>query len=245
LWAGVSGVTTGIYPINNLNVGIGTTIPNESYTLHLGTVGTSSTDLYVANASRFISTANFDGNVNVSGILSATDINFTGGQVNIGIITATTLNVGSGGTILTATTGIGIGTTSPSAELDVNGDARFRTYHEFAKTVTNSGANVTLDLNQAQTFLFTPTQNITTITLINAVPSSTTSFTLRVKQGSTPYTVAVDTFRTLGGDAIDVYWPGGVVPVVTNSASATDIFSFMTFDGGTSLYGVVGGQNFS
>ena len=246
LWAGVSGVTTGIYPINNLNVGIGTTIPNESYTLHLGTVGTSSTDLYVANASRFISTANFDGNVNVSGILSATDINFTGGQANIGIITATTLNVGSGGTILTATTtGIGIGTTSPSAELDVNGDARFRTYHEFAKTVTNSGANVTLDLNQAQTFLFTPTQNITTITLINAVPSSTTSFTLRVKQGSTPYTVAVDTFRTLGGDAIDVYWPGGVVPVVTNSASATDIFSFMTFDGGTSLYGVVGGQNFS
>ena len=246
LWAGVSGVTTGIYPINNLNVGIGTTIPNEKYTLHLGTVGTSSTDLYVANASRFISTANFDGNVNVSGILSATDINFTGGQATLGIITATTLNVGSGGTILTATaTGIGIGTTVPTAELDVNGDARFRTYHEFAKTVTNSGANVTLDLNQAQTFLFTPTQNIDTITLINVVPSSTTSFTLRIKQGTTPYTVNVDAFRNVVGDALAVYWPGGIVPTATNSANATDIFSFMTFDGGTSLYGVVGGQNFS
>jgi hypothetical protein len=57
--------------------------------------------------------------------------------------------------------------------------------------------------------------------------------------------VNVDAFRNVVGDALAVYWPGGIVPIATNSANATDIFSFMTFDGGTSLYGVVGGQNFS
>ena len=57
--------------------------------------------------------------------------------------------------------------------------------------------------------------------------------------------MGIDTFKTIGGVAIPVYWPGGVVPSVTNVASKTDIYSFMTFDGGASLYGVVGGQNFS
>ena len=38
---------------------------------------------------------------------------------------------------------------------------------------------------------------------------------------------------------------GGLLPTVSVSAGATDIYSFMTFDGGQSLFGVVGGQNFS
>ena len=32
---------------------------------------------------------------------------------------------------------------------------------------------------------------------------------------------------------------------VTTTAEKTDIYSFMTFDGGSSLFGVVGGQNFA
>jgi hypothetical protein len=35
-----------------------------------------------------------------------------------------------------------------------------------------------------------------------------------------------------------------VVPVVTTTASKTDIYNFITFDGGSSFYGVSGGQNF-
>ena len=42
-----------------------------------------------------------------------------------------------------------------------------------------------------------------------------------------------------------MYWPGGVLPIVTPVADKTDIYSFMTFDGGASLFGVIGGQNFS
>ena len=46
--------------------------------------------------------------------------------------------------------------------------------------------------------------------------------------------------------AIPVYWPGGgVLQIVTQTASRTDIYSFKTFDGGSNLYGFVGGQNFA
>ena len=37
---------------------------------------------------------------------------------------------------------------------------------------------------------------------------------------------------------------GGVVPIPHHDRK-TDIYSFKTFDGGSSLYGVVGGQNFA
>ena len=58
--------------------------------------------------------------------------------------------------------------------------------------------------------------------------------------------MGIDTFKDSGGSAIPVYWPGGgTLPEVTQTASKTDIYSFMTFDGGSSLYGVVGGQNFA
>ena len=49
--------------------------------------------------------------------------------------------------------------------------------------------------------------------------------------------------------AIPVYWPGGIVPTMTQTASKTDIYSFKFFNGSAitsaGLYGVVGGQNFS
>ena len=52
----------------------------------------------------------------------------------------------------------------------------------------------------------------------------------------------------MGGVAIPVYWPGGVVPTPTTTASRADIYSFKIFDGAnpttTGIYGVVGGQNF-
>ena len=60
--------------------------------------------------------------------------------------------------------------------------------------------------------------------------------------------IAIDNFK-FNGNTIPVYWPGGVVPTVTTTASKTDIYSFKIFDGsnpvGSGLYGVIGGQNFS
>ena len=122
---------------------------------------------------------------------------------------------------------------------------RFKSYHEIAKNVTSDSGVVTLNLSEAQSFLITTSEDISSFTLTGAAANSTTAFTLKILQGSTSRGVGIDTFRDNGGNSIPVYWPGGVTPTVTPVASKTDIYSFMTFDGGDSLFGVVGGQNFS
>ena len=79
-------------------------------------------------------------------------------------------------------------------------------------------------------------------------PSGSTSFNILITQGSTPYSVTgISTyFKNNVGANVNVYWAGGgVKPIVTNVANKTDIYSFKTYDGGTSWYGVVGGQNFA
>ena len=233
----------------DLKVGIGTSL---GVTSQLKIAGTATTSLWVGNEAQFDGKVYFNQNVVIgSGVtLSVGDIETTGGSLNVGLMTATQLHVGTGGTILSTPTngefvGVGIGTTAPRASLDVEGTARLKSYYEIAKTVTSDSGVVTLNLSEAQSFLLTTSENITSFTLTGAAADSTTAFTLKILQGGTARGVGIDTFRTSGGSPIPVYWPGGSVPVVTPTAAKTDIYSFMTFDGGTSLFGVVGGQNFS
>jgi hypothetical protein len=248
LWDAVGTGGTGIYPINNLGVGIGTTTPDGSYTLEIGSPGIAGTNLYVANASRFISTADFVGNVNIGGKLKSTsyDLSSSTGALVVGVATATNIKVGSGATVLaTTTSGVGIGSLSPKAALDVAVPARIQSYFEYGQTVTTSSNTATLNLSQAQTFFITTSENISKFVLTNAAGNSTASFTVKLTQGATARTVAIDTFENGSGTSIPVYWPGGVAPTVTGNAAAVDVYSFITFDGGTTLYGIVGGQNFS
>ena len=55
--------------------------------------------------------------------------------------------------------------------------------------------------------------------------------------------------KDASGTVIPVYWPGGVVPDVTTTASKTDIYSFKIFDGADldnqGIFGVITGQNFT
>ncbi len=241
-----------VYPTSNKKIGIGTTAPDGGYTLELGTAGTGATDLYVANTSKFISTAGFSSSVNISGNLISVDydLNSSSGKIVAGVVTSTQVQVGTGGTILSTTAGgasvgVGIGTTVPRAALDVEGSTRLKSYHEFVRTVTSSSGVVEIDVSQAQSFQLTTSEDVTAFNVTNKVADSTTAFTLRITQGSTPRTLDLGTVRVGGGSTIPVYWPGGVKPTVTNVASKTDLYSFMTFDGFTTLYGVIGGQNFS
>ena len=250
LWAGVSGVgATGIYPLNNLNVGIGTTQGIDgTYTLELGTVGTFKTDLYVANAAQFISTARFDGNVDINGKLESTNynLNSSSGSITVGVATATNIKVGTSGTIITTTSnGVGINSTSPTTELDVDGRARIQTVYSISTSLSSSSGVVEIDLSRGQIFNLTTTEDITQFTLVGVRANAAQSFTIKITQGSTARNVGIATFKNASGTDIPVLFPGGgLLPIVTVSAGATDIYSFMTFDGGESLYGVVGGQNF-
>ena len=118
-------------------------------------------------------------------------------------------------------------------------------YFEFPVTVTSSAGQVELDMSQGQTFELTTTEAVTSFNITNMTSSAAKTFTIKILQGSGPFGVGIDTFRLDGGSTYSANWPGGSVPTVTQTAGKTDIYSFMTFDGGTTLYGVIGGQNFS
>ena len=244
---GWTNITGGIYNTGLDSVGIGTSVPR--FTLEVGSIGVGETSLWVNNTARFDGTLSAN-NVNITGIITATSFNFTGGTgtINAGIVTTSTLVVGSGGTAITTVgPSVGIGTTVPRSKLDVEGNLRVKTYSESISTLTIlPGNEVVVDLSKSQNFTLSATDNVSYFTITNA-PSNVSSFTIRITQDATGgKTVDVDDFRTSGGSAIPVFWPGGgVIPIVTSTANRTDIYSFKTFDGGSNWYGVVVGQNFT
>ena len=257
-WSSVeSGIGTGIYPNDLLNVGVGTTRPHANVDLTVGAVGSSGTSLFV-NGNANIAGILTCNNVFVAGIMTASNFKIddsTSGLINAGIVTAGTLNVGVGGTIITTTNSVGvasvgIGSTLPTALLDVGGHTKLKTYSENVVYLTASSNEVTVDLSSAQSFICTATGAINAFVIENP-PAGSTSFTIKIDQDSTGgHSVGIDTFKDNGGNSIPVYWPGGgVLPGVTTTASRSDIYSFKTFDGSnitsSGLYGVVGGQNFA
>ena len=232
---------TGIYPIGNLRVGIGTTVPQ--YNLDLGTTGTGSTDLYVRNTT-FLAGFTTTKDLQVGGALTATTYSLDSSTSNIVAGIVTCANIVVGGALSTSSGEVGLGTDSPRAKLDIEGSTKFKTYSEYVGVVTSVGNNVSLDLSVAQSFTLTVAEAVSQFTLLNP-PTGSTAFTVKILQDSTGYSVGIDTFKNASSGEIAVYWPGGTVPTVTVTAEKTDIYSFMTFDGGSSLYGVVGGQNFA
>ena len=248
-----SGIGTGIFPVNTLQVGIGTTRPDQNADLTVGAVGASGTTMIVRSEARFtgIITAN---DITVTGFSTVTggyDIDNTSGRITAGIVTTTDLLVGAAGTIITTQVGfasVGIGSTNPVTGLDINVATRFKSYSEQVSAPSVSSNQVTLDLSAAQTFTVTADADISEFIVSNP-PTGSTNFTIKIMQDATGNrSVGIDTFKDSQNNSIPIYWPGGVVPVVTVGAGKSDIYSFKTFDGSnltSGLYGVVGGQNFS
>jgi hypothetical protein len=236
------GIGTGIFPNNLTRVGVGTSVPH--FNLDVGTTGTGTTDLKVRN------NAIFDGrldvvNVNVSGIITTANhkLDSTSGEIRTGIITATNIVVGTA--LSTSSNQTGFGTGTPRAKVDIEGSAKFKTYSEYVEVLDISGGNVNIDLSVAQSFTLTVDEAVTQFTLLNP-PSGATAFSILITQDTTGYSVGIATFKDSGGTAIPVKFPaGGVLPIVTTTAEKSDIYSFKTFDGGSTLFGVVGGQNFA
>ncbi len=214
--------------------------------------------MYVNTNAYFAGITTF-ANSNITGVTAAdfTLDNISSGKIYanaIGIGTDSTtqpFQVGSGSPISTQVTvisgigSVGIGTTNPTANLEISGHTKLRTYSEGVESLTIASNIVTVDLTQAQTFELPATDSVSKFVLQN-VPSGSSSFTIKTVMNATgTWNVNVDNFESQGGLSIPVYWPGGVVPTVTNTSNAIDIYSFKTFDGGATLYGIVGGQNFS
>ena len=248
------GVAQGIYP-DTYVVGIGTFKADATLELD-GGYGTGNVDLIVNNNAIFRGNTTQEGNLTVNGRFISTSITVDApsGNVNTGVITATTgdfdilkVGINTGEAITTdSSDNVGIGSTIPRAKLDVEGSSRFTSYFEDTITATIVGGILDLDLSEGQSFEVVADQDITTINILNR-PAGATAFTLKISQDSVgDSTVAFNNF-TSNANPTTIKWSGGgLVPTLTLNPDATDIYSFITFAGGSSdIYGVVGGQNFS
>jgi hypothetical protein len=107
----------------------------------------------------------------------------------------------------------------------------------FAKSVTNASVSgsFNIDLATATLFNYTLTGAATTFAFINPpVTGNVHSFTVVVKQSAS---------TTVTPAWTNVKWAGGSLPPTTLTANAVDIWSFMTWDGGTTYYGTLGAKD--
>jgi hypothetical protein len=103
--------------------------------------------------------------------------------------------------------------------------------------IANTGATYTIDLESGNVFNLTLTDNCTYTFSNPPASGSAGAFTLIQNQDGTGS-------RTVTWPA-SVEWAGGSAPTITSTASSTDVFTFITTDGGTTWYGFTGGQDFS
>jgi len=81
------------------------------------------------------------------------------------------------------------------------------------------------------------TDQIAELVISNPQTSYVSSFVLQITQGSTARDI------NWVNDS-KIKWPGGTAPTLTTTNNKVDIFSFSTWDNGTTWYGKVIGQNF-
>lgn len=111
----------------------------------------------------------------------------------------------------------------------------FLDYTESFDSPSISGGTLTVNLNNGSHFLVALNANIATFTVSNVTASKAVAFTVRFTADGTPRTVAWPA---------GTVWAQGAAPTLTSTNNKRDVFTFITYDGGTTWFGFVGGQNF-
>ena len=218
LTVGGSLIASGAITLNNAAISAtGATISN------LGTVTT--VDLNGGTIDGVTIGAASAGAITASNLTATGTVNFSGATIsNAGAITTADIN---GGTV----DGTTIGASVPST---VTGTVvKATSLRETKLAVTQSTGTLTLDCSAANVFEFTPSQNITTLT-INNVPASGNAYAAVLKIGGSAHAIT-------WGSAIK--WAAATAP--TLSTSNIDVIVLLTVDGGTTFYGFTAGQNLS
>ena len=133
-----------------------------------------------------------------------------------------------------------------SQSLGTLNQATFKNYKEVLSSPTISGGTLTLDIRNGNVFNVSleGTSNHARIPL-NA---NITSMVISTPPNST-FTGNFTLIFTADGSARTVAWATSIIwynltsPTLTTTNGKRDIFTFVTYDGGTNWYGGIGGQN--
>jgi len=165
--------------------------------------------------------------INVTGVVTATSFSGTSGNFT-GVITSTTLNVTSNLSVSGISTTqslniIGTGTTSYLR------NATIENYSETIVNVGNVGAAYTYTLGYGNYFIATLDQTSTFDFDASLAPTGSVSFIIQLKNGTGgPFSITWPA---------SVEWPAGITPTRTTTDGRTDIWTFITNDGGTNWIG--------
>lgn len=110
---------------------------------------------------------------------------------------------------------------------------------EVFQTLTHSGSGtLSINFDSGNVIYLNQGANITGFTLTNIPSGKAFSFSITRKN------TAGSSLTITWGSAFK--WPtGGTAPTLTNTLNAIDVFTFITFDGGTTIYSVASGTNFA
>lgn len=114
--------------------------------------------------------------------------------------------------------------------------ATFVNYSEKLNILGNTGSSKNINIADGNFATATLNQN-TTFTFTSPASSKVYAFSLFLTNGSGgPYSISWPA---------SVKWPNNTIPIRTTAAGKSDIWVFLTKDGGTTWYGYIGIYNFS
>jgi len=173
-------------------------------------------------------------NVDSIGVITARNgivINSGGIQVTSGVSTFAGITTITGPTLFTNQLSVsGVGTITTLNETTL------RNYGETVNNVGNTGTAATINLFNG---------NFVTATLTG---NCTFTFTTGLTSGAISFTLLLTNDGTAGRSIIwppAVKWPNGTVPTRTTAANKTDVYTFFTYDNGTTWWGNLSLYNYS
>ena len=129
-----------------------------------------------------------------------------------------------------------LGTTEASKTVtaDANGVVTFDNGKiEESTAITSSSNAATLNLRDGDNFTHTLSENVTYTFSNSAASGKVSAFTLKVTQDSTARAITWPS---------SVDWALATAPTLSTASGDVDVFVFVTYDGGTTYYGFVAGQ---
>lgn len=166
---------------------------------------------------------------NATGLPISTGVSGLGTNVATFLATPSSANLASAVTDETGSGALVFGT-SPTITTGTYTGLR-----ETKTAPTISSGTLTLDCSVGNVFAVSLNASVTTLSFSN-VPSSGTAYSLTLAF------TADGTARTVTWGA-SVKWPGGTAPTLTSTNAKVDTFVLTTYDGGTTWFAFIAGQN--